>query len=332
MASGTRSGTQQQRARSIGAQAAPRWTGDDILREAAETFSLLPRPGAAAREAFLTLLTGYWPGASESTRLTVSNALRGSPRVSLQVLSTLDSLSGRSIAFEEETARQPSSGTPTVIARALDVSHRRGMRVTATVTGRVQQGGKFSSGEETAAPPRTIVAPPPLEGPSVAPAGTTPVVEPTEERAETAQENAARDGATHDRAAHARQVVAHLARDASTAAPELQPERIERVLEAASRPADALALLLDIEHARAAAVIAVPRARGTAVALRALGVAPVMAERLVARWRGRAPSGFRDTYAALSPGDCLDTVARWRREDAAAASELADRSEARSGA
>ena len=292
--------------------AAPRWTGDDILRDAAETFSLLPRPGGAAREAFLTLLTGYWPGASAGTRAAVATALRGSPRVTRDVLDALDVLIDGGTAVSGADTDNAIE-LPTVIARAAGVAHRDGLRVTAAVSGRAEplraEHGTERDGARTER--RARVAPPALAAPEPD-ADESPEPAAAHEPASPEQSLAA-DG---DRAAHARRVIAQLALDDSGAVPELQPERIERELEAAERPAPAIARLLDIAPARAAAVVAVPRARGTAVALRALGVGSVRAERLIARWRGRAPADFRESYEALRPADCLQTVAGWRRTDA----------------
>ena len=294
MASGTR--WDRGRGRTTRMAGVPRMTGDDILRDAAETYALLPRSGAAAREAFLTLLVGYWPGASEGTRTAVSDMLRRSRHVSADVLDTLDMLGGL-----PRDGALPPTGTlmdaepeadlvPTVISRRAPVTHRAGLRVSASVSGHVGPAIAHRTPHR-----RVAVDAPPLEGPSVEePVAPSPLA---------------------DAADHARRVMAQLARADVPAAPEIQPERIARELEAATEPAPTLARLLDIAPARAAAMMAVPRARGTAVALRALNVAPDLAETLVARWRGRAPGGFGSTYTALPVEDCLATVAGWRRED-----------------
>lgn len=355
-------GTRFERGGGAGARTAPRWTADDILRDAAETFALLPRPGTAARHAFLTLLNGYWPSASATTRAVVGDLLRASPRVSLDVLTALDRLCLMSDEADwADHAGETHGGTPadpntpvdpntpaasgaptgsthdetppvpTLISRAARVRHRDGMRVTATVTGRgatpepiVQdaddsadegavEGAVESADLDPAASSRAAVTPPPLAGPEAS------LDEAPGPLAEGGVEgDADGNGAAHapGRAAeHARRVVAQLAREGGSAVPELQPAAIDATLENAAQPGPALARLLDISLARAAAIAAVPRARGTAVALRALGVTAVRAEQLVTRWRGRAPAGFRDAYDALGVATCLDTVAHWRCED-----------------
>ena len=285
-----------------GLRGAPRWTRDDILRDAAETFSLMPRPSTAARCAFVALLREFWPHISEGTRLWVEDTLRGSARVGREVLETLDALvEGTGVEADDTT----EATRRIVIARAAGVSHREGLRVTASVAGRARPALPVVERPAMRSGERIVVDAPPLAAEWDA-ADTAPdiVAGPMPE-------------ASGGAADHARAVVAHLATDGTTAAPALQPRAIEAALAAASHPAPALARLLDITVQRAENVVATPRARGTAIALRALGVAPGEAEALVTRWRGGAPNGFAAHYAALSLEECLETVAAWRRQDGA---------------
>ena len=286
----------------------PRWTRDDILRDAAETFAILPRPSTAARRAFVALMREFWPDASDGTRQWVEGTLRASRHVGREVLETLDGLldgggaaggeaaGGEAVGAKAPTAAAGPAPLP-LIARAAGVTHREGLRVTASVAGRakapvaVEENGRLD-----------VAAPPLAHEP--APVAALLDAEPE------------RETVSHDSAGHARAVIAHLATEGSDAAPALQPTRIGAVLRAAERPALAFAELLDLTLARAEHIVSVPRARGTGIALRALGVPADAAEALVGTWRGRVPSGFAAAYAALTLDECLDAVAAWRRQDA----------------
>ena len=286
-------------------RSAPRWTRDDILREAAETFALLPRPSTAARCAFVALLGEFWPDISDGTRTAVEDTLRGSTRVGREVLEALDALCADAVP---QTAARPA-----LIARAADVSHRAGMKVTATISGSARPPVPVddAAGGRVVVDAPSFVHEPPLLETGAGPTATGSVSGEPADGGPTS-------GRTANAAAdHARAVLTHLASEASGAAPALQPAEIEATLRAAGSPAAALAGLLDIPMPRAESIVALPRARGSAVALRALGVAPELAEELVVRWRGRAPNGFSESYAALSVPDCLDAVAAWRRPEGA---------------
>ena len=302
---------------------APRWTRDDILREAATTFALLPRPSAAARGAFTALLAEFWTDVSEGTRTAVEDVLRGSTRVGIDILETLDALIagiGPGVASgvaPDITSEPAADGRPALIARAVSVSHRPGMKVAAAVSGRARAALPVEEGIAERPASRITVAAPPLANESLgADTDDDAVAPPTRGTTKDATKDVTKD-VTEDAADHARAVIAHLATGASDAAPALQPVEIEATLHAAPHPGPALAALLDISVPRAESVVSLPRARGTAVALRALGIAPGAAEAMVMRWRGRAPNGFAAHYASLTLADCLDAVAAWRRQDGA---------------
>ena len=111
-------------------------------------------------------------------------------------------------------------------------------------------------------------------------------------------------------ASHARELLRHLSATGEPG-PAIQiPETVRRLRET-DMPWVEMAVLLRLPSEAGNWIIA--DTRGTAVALRALGVATGDARELVARWHHGAPEGFAETYEALPLDDCLEIVATWRR-------------------
>ena len=111
-------------------------------------------------------------------------------------------------------------------------------------------------------------------------------------------------------AEHARSVLRHLSATGEPG-PAVQIDETVRRLRETDMPWVEMAVLLRLPSEAGNWIIA--DARGTAVALRALGIGTRDAKELVDRWHHGAPEGFVQTYEALPLEECLDIVGTWRR-------------------
>ena len=298
---------------------APRWTQDDILLAAAETFALLPRPSGAAVEAFTALLLEYWPSTGAETREKVEALLRGSRRCSPRVIEMLDFVSA---PVAKRVQRSPESERPQ--ARAITVTARQPVQTPETTATRGSVGA------------RQTVSPPPLVEPESAAEGfhVDMVAEMNDQdrmmdeefllqrdaMLESMAEAELPSEESEDAAAHARALLRRVALTGERG-PVIQPRSIADRLDASDDYAATLADLLHLPREDGGVVLSnVP---GTLIALRTLGVSAGRAVRLVARWHGVEPAPLLPAYRGLRLTQCLDAVADWRNI-AARADEVAN--------
>ena len=283
---------------------APRWTQDDILLAAAETFSLLPRPSGAAIEAFVALLGEYWPSASAQTRGKVGALLRGSPRSSPRVIEMLDLVS----APVAKRAPKPSA---------------RNITIRSVTVGRADAEGEHR--RQTLSPPPLNAMPPITDRTAQEDLATSMwadmddqdrMTEDLSDAVEATWTSASNEAATplpsadeEDAAAHARAMLRRVALTGERG-PVIQPRSIAERLARVEDYVPALADLLHLSESEGRAVLTtVP---GTLIALRSLGVPAGRAVRLTARWHGVEPAPLLPPYRGLRLTQCLDAVADWR--------------------
>ena len=286
------------------------WTRDDILLATVETYSLLPRPSRASTDAFLTLLREYWPTASAGTRAHVETALRGNRRIDYRALEALDELTEGGTARTEAHERVASEPVETDWARKLREREARLRRV-RTLERHSHQAREraraVSAPHLSAAPPARAATDEPVR--AVAKTLHTPSPEAT---------SVSRTSEPRPVAEHARELLRHLAVTGEPG-PSIQiPESVRRLRET-DMPWVELAVLLRLPSEAGNWIVA--DARGSAVALRALGVPTADAVELVDRWHHGAPDGFAETFESLSLEECLKVVSTWRNATSDAQSD-----------
>lgn len=282
------------------------WTRDDILLATVETYGLLPRPSRASTDAFLTLLREYWPTASAGTRAHVETTLRGNRRIDYRALEALDELTeGAAASAQTSEPAQANKAVETDWARKLREREARLRR-----TRGLERHGHETRERAHAVPTPHLTAPH-LRAEPVR-AATPDTIRPAAKTLQTptaAPANAPASAEARPVADHARELLRHLAVTGEPG-PSIQITESVRRLRETDMPWVELAVLLRLPSEAGNWIVA--DARGSAVALRALGVPTADAVDLVGRWHHRAPEGFATTYESLSLEECLKVVSTWR--------------------